>query len=65
MSLATTDYCALTKAVEHLGDRWSLLIVRQLVVLGPQGFNALAASLPDRISRSVLAASCASSSNWA
>lgn len=57
MSLeATTDYCAFTKAVEHLGDRWSLLIVRQLVALGPQGFNALAASLPGRISRSVLAA---------
>lgn len=50
------DYCAFTKAVEHLGDRWSLLIVRELLQFGPQGFNQLAAGLPGSISRSVLAA---------
>jgi DNA-binding HxlR family transcriptional regulator len=48
-------YCSYTKAIEHLGDRWSLLIVRQLGTFGPQGFNRLAAALPGRISRSVLA----------
>jgi DNA-binding HxlR family transcriptional regulator len=48
------DYCPFTKAIEHLGDRWSLLILRQLVAVGPQGFNALAAGVPGRISRSVL-----------
>ena len=32
-------YCSFTKAIEHLGDRWSLLIVRQLGVFGPLGFN--------------------------
>jgi len=48
-------YCSFTKAIEHLGDRWSLLIVRQLGTFGPQGFNALATGLPGRISRSVLA----------
>ena len=48
-------YCSFTKAIEHLGDRWSLLIVRQLGVFGPLGFNELARSLPGRISRSVLA----------
>jgi DNA-binding HxlR family transcriptional regulator len=47
-------YCSFTKAVEHLGDRWSLLIVRELVMFGPQGFNALAGGLPGHISRSVL-----------
>jgi DNA-binding HxlR family transcriptional regulator len=47
-------YCSFTKAIEHLGDRWSLLIVRQLGVFGAQGFNELARSLPGRISRSVL-----------
>jgi DNA-binding HxlR family transcriptional regulator len=31
-----TEYCAFTKAVEHLGDRWNLLIVRELAFLGPQ-----------------------------
>jgi DNA-binding HxlR family transcriptional regulator len=52
---ASTEYCAFTKAVEHLGDRWSLLIVRELAQFGPQGFNTLASGLPGRISRSVLA----------
>jgi len=47
-------YCSFTKAIEHLGDRWSLLIVRQLGVSGTLGFNELARSLPGRISRSVL-----------
>jgi DNA-binding HxlR family transcriptional regulator len=55
-SSANHDYCAFTKAVEHLGDRWSLLIVRELFQFGPQGFNQLAAGLPGSISRSVLAA---------
>jgi DNA-binding HxlR family transcriptional regulator len=53
-SSAKTEYCAFTKAVEHLGDRWSLLIVRELALFGPQGFNALASGLPGHISRSVL-----------
>jgi DNA-binding HxlR family transcriptional regulator len=55
-SSAKTDYCAFTKAVEQLGDRWSLLIVRELAQFGPQGFNTLATGLPGRVSRSVLAA---------
>ena len=55
-SSAQTEYCAFTKAVEHLGDRWSLLIVRELAMFGPQGFNTLATGLPGRVSRSVLAA---------
>jgi DNA-binding HxlR family transcriptional regulator len=49
------DYCALTKAVEHLADRWTLLIIVDLIRSGPRGFNALAAGVPGRISRSVLA----------
>ena len=48
-------YCSFTKAIEHLGDRWSLLIVRQLGAFGPLGFNELGRALPGRISRSVLA----------
>jgi DNA-binding HxlR family transcriptional regulator len=48
------DYCSYTKAVEFLGDRWCLLLVRQLVMIGPQGFNELAAGLPGHISRSTL-----------
>lgn len=49
------DYCAFTKMVEHLGDRWSLVILRELTLHGTRGFNALADSMPG-ISRSVLAA---------
>jgi DNA-binding HxlR family transcriptional regulator len=47
-------YCSFTKAIEHLGDRWSLLILRELGMFGEQGFNELANGLPGRISRSVL-----------
>jgi DNA-binding HxlR family transcriptional regulator len=49
------DYCAFTKAVEHLGDRWSLVIIRELAIHNTLGFNALADGMPG-ISRSVLAA---------
>jgi DNA-binding HxlR family transcriptional regulator len=49
------DYCALTKAIEHLADRWSMLIIVDLIRSGPRGFNALATGVPGRISRSVLA----------
>lgn len=54
-SSSDTSYCAFTKAVEHLGDRWCLLIIRELAMFGPQGFNALATGLPGHVSRSVLA----------
>lgn len=49
-----SDYCSYTKAAEHLGDRWMLLILREVVQREPIGFNALVASLPG-VSRSVLA----------
>jgi DNA-binding HxlR family transcriptional regulator len=51
---AATEYCSFTKAIEHLGDRWNLLIVRELGMRGPKGFSELAADLPGHISRSVL-----------
>ncbi len=50
-----TEYCSFTKMVEHLGDRWSLLIMRELMLGGPMGFNALAGAIPGHVSRSVLA----------
>lgn len=49
-----SDYCSFTKAVEHLGDRWMLLILREVALHEPVGFNAIVAGLPG-ISRSVLA----------
>jgi DNA-binding HxlR family transcriptional regulator len=55
--MASSDflgYCSFTKAIEQLGDRWSLLILRELGVFGPQGFTRLATGLPGHVSRSVL-----------
>jgi DNA-binding HxlR family transcriptional regulator len=54
-STELTAYCSFTKAIEHLGDRWTLFILRELAMHGPRGFNDLAGGLPGRISRSVLA----------
>ena len=46
------QYCPIARAAEILGDRWTLLIVRDLL-LGKQHFNDLERGLPG-ISRSVL-----------
>ena len=54
--MATTHYpqfCALARAAEILGERWTLLIVRELL-LGPKRFSDLRSRL-DGISSSVLA----------
>jgi DNA-binding HxlR family transcriptional regulator len=47
------QYCPIAKASEILGDRWTLLIVREMLG-GASGFNELQRGLPG-ISRSVLA----------
>lgn len=46
------QYCPVAKGAELLGDRWTLLIVRELL-FGPLGFNEIERGLPG-ISRSVL-----------
>ena len=47
------EYGALTRAVELIGERWALLIVRDLLV-GPRRYGELAAGLP-RIPTNILA----------
>lgn len=47
------QYCPISRAVEVLGDRWSLLVLRDLL-LGSTRFNDLARGLPG-LSRSLLA----------
>ena len=47
------QYCPVAKATEILGDRWTVLIVREMLG-GASGFNELQRGLPG-ISRSVLA----------
>lgn len=39
------QYCALAKALDHIGDRWTLLIVRELLV-APCRYSEIRASLP-------------------
>lgn len=39
------QYCALARALDVVGDRWSMLIVRNLL-LGPQRWSELRAGLP-------------------
>jgi DNA-binding HxlR family transcriptional regulator len=50
---ASDDYCPVAKSVEVLGDRWCLLLVREML-RGVDRFNELERSVPG-ISRSVLA----------
>ncbi len=47
------QYCPVSKAAEVVGDRWTLLVLRELL-FGPLGFNEIARGLPG-ISRSILA----------
>src|SRR5438067_3219495 len=46
------QYCGLARALDVVGDRWTLLIVRELV-LGPRRFTDLIDGLPG-ISRNLL-----------
>ena len=46
------QYCPITRALEILGDRWTLLIVRDLIV-GATRFNELSRGLPG-MSRAIL-----------
>ena len=48
------QYCGITRALELVGERWALLIVRDLLV-GPRRYGELAEGLP-RIPTNILAA---------
>lgn len=48
------QYCGVTRALELVGERWALLIVRDLLV-GPRRYGELAGGLP-RIPSNILAA---------
>lgn len=47
------DYCPISVGVEVLGDRWTPLVIRELMV-GAEGFNEIHRGIP-RISRTMLA----------
>jgi DNA-binding HxlR family transcriptional regulator len=48
-----SDYCPISSGVEVLGDRWTPLVIRELMV-GATGFNEIHRGIP-RISRTLLA----------
>ena len=40
------QFCAMAKALDLVGDRWSLLIVRELLIRGPLRYTDLRQGLP-------------------
>ena len=46
--------CPISSALDVLGDKWSLLIVRDLIMYGPRTYSQLLES-PERISTNILA----------
>jgi DNA-binding HxlR family transcriptional regulator len=40
------QYCSVAKALDVVGDRWTLLIVRELLLRGPSRYTDLRAGLP-------------------
>src|SRR5690349_3555655 len=40
------QYCSVARALDLLGDRWTLLIVRELLLQGPSRFTELKTGLP-------------------
>src|ERR1700757_3975599 len=40
------QYCAIAKALDLVGDRWTLLIVRELLLSGPMRYTDLRNALP-------------------
>lgn len=46
--------CPISSALDVLGDRWSLLIIRDLLIHGPRTYSELLAS-PEHISTNILA----------
>src|SRR5215831_13850090 len=40
------EYCAVAQALDVVGERWSLLIVRELLIRGPSRYTDLRSGLP-------------------
>jgi DNA-binding HxlR family transcriptional regulator len=46
MARSYGQYCGIARALDVVGDRWALLLVRELLYLGPRRFRDLRAALP-------------------
>src|SRR5947209_16257254 len=40
------QFCGLAKSLDVIGDRWTLLVVRELLIRGPSRYSDLSAGLP-------------------
>ena len=40
------QYCPLAKSLDLVGDRWALLVIRELILLGPSRYTDLKRNLP-------------------
>lgn len=40
------QYCPVAKGLDLIGERWTLLVVRELLALGPSRYSELAAGIP-------------------
>lgn len=57
------QYCPVAKSAEIVGDRWTLLILRELLTAGPSRFGALLTGLPG-ISPTLLAGRLRALERW-
>ena len=55
MNVDPTQYCPVGRTLDIIGDRWTILILRDLILDGPRRFQDLQISLP-RISPNTLSA---------
>jgi len=46
MSRSYGQYCGISRSLDVVGDRWALLVVRELLYLGPRRYRDLRAALP-------------------
>lgn len=53
-NIAWRSVCPISSALDVLGDKWSLLIIRDLLIHGPRTYSQLLES-PERISTNILA----------
>jgi DNA-binding HxlR family transcriptional regulator len=53
MGIDYTQYCPVARALDIIGDRWTILILRDLILHGPRKFHDFQRSLP-RISPNTL-----------
>jgi len=54
-SIDWRSVCPISSALDLLGDKWSLLIIRDLIIRGPRTYSQLLES-PEKISTNILAA---------